>query len=304
MTGHLHQHHHHHRCVACDKTYSTKHSLAKHWTRQPLCKSWIELRPGNLADAGNLPSRHVEGGSAACRGKWAAPSVYQELCEHAAVHDDQEQQEQQEQHSQQQRYASVPPRASAEPDPLVHILWNLFLTDKISVLSRGVELLRRAVEDNNIRHIVAILPEDDTGTDTSAVTSALDAVCCNDDDANGEPHTSSPSSCSYHVLRYAGHDERTATAAFDEQCRVIERHRARRENVLLFCNSGYQRSLPFLCYFLTRHHADEAPDVGRAVDLVLPYVDRTRFSELRDGYVASVTRILETVDAVCNHARA
>jgi hypothetical protein len=53
-------------------------------------------------------------------------------------------------------------------------------------------------------------------------------------------------------------------------------------NVLVFCNNGYQRSIPFLVYYLTNYHSDEVPSIEKAVELILSqlFILRLRMRQL------------------------
>ena len=258
-------------CGACNKKYSSAYNLSCHHVRQPMCKAWLELKPGikdyvddqfNLpmsdedvalldtkcficgkvfANVGNL-NRHMDT-SVMCS-KWAMYRRLQPLGFYMA-------------NARNGAEADVPP-ASAGPMQPIHILWNLYLGDK--------SLLHTYARED-YPHVVSILPEGVT------------------------PLTES------NVLRYHAHEPRIDAAAFDTQCERIEEMRAARKNVLLYCNSGYQRSIPFICYYLTRFHPDEAPTVERAVDLVLPQVDRANYHKVRDGFVRSVTALLSSASA-------
>eukprot|EP00798_Chlamydomonas_sp_ICE-L_P017789 gene17789-24164_t len=173
-------------------------------------------------------------------------------------------------------HASVPEESL---DPFHHILWNLFLTDKDSVLAHGDGLLSTYMTKNNVKHVLAILPESGAGASTEEVVK----LAC--DGAENVTYT---------MMTYEGHDTTIDFDTFDAESLHIDKHRARRENVLVFCNNGYQRSIPFLCYYLTKYHADEAATISKAIDLVLPHVDRVNFATARAGYVQSVTELLST----------
>lgn len=101
------------------------------------------------------------------------------------------------------------------------------------------------------------------------------------------------------TMEYSDHvplefDERTRQE-FGGFCRNIEHHRSKRENVFIFCNSGYQRSIPFLVYFFTRFHPEEAPTIERALDLILPQVARDEFASIRSTYVESITTLFSKI---------
>lgn len=309
-------------CAACGKAYANAYNLDAHLARQPLCRRWTELRPGlrdyvdaafrlpqsdgeAAADAarcgvcgkafsntGNL-NRHLET-SAACR-KWAmyrdlqpleaflamggksAPRVggWSEI-DHAADHaiggavgpDGERRAMGHDARGPSSDLGSFgafeAPRVS-----LCHIIWNVFLIDKqIAARPDFAEIVR----ENDVRYILAILP--DEATYAEALGGRADDV----------PH---------HVMTYDGHTPALDAAAFDAQCERIEERRHARHNVFVFCNSGYQRSLPFLAYYLRTTHPTEVPSVERAIDLILPQVDKEGYAALRDGTVASVRALLE-----------
>lgn len=93
------------------------------------------------------------------------------------------------------------------------------------------------------------------------------------------------------VMEYEGHDIVLDVPRFKAECEKIEELRGRRENVMVFCNNGYQRSLPFLCYYLCKCHADEVPTLERAVDIILPQVDKLSYAANRDKYIETLTQL-------------
>jgi hypothetical protein len=133
------------------------------------------------------------------------------------------------------------------PDPGKYqfLIWNLYITDKLT------KLTHTDLEREKIVHIVAILPSKEEFEALSK-------------DIGGTPYT---------VLGYG--DNHTAELPLDEYHRIssvintLERDNGYRgRNVLVFCNNGYQRSLPFLVYYLTHFHKDEFPTVESAVKLI------------------------------------
>lgn len=44
--------------------------------------------------------------------------------------------------------------------------------------------------------------------------------------------------------------------------------------------------------FFWHHHADEVPNVEKAIDIILPQVDKAHYATLRDKYIDSCRRIL------------
>jgi hypothetical protein len=89
-------------------------------------------------------------------------------------------------------------------------------------------------------------------------------------------------------MSYEGHTMDINPKQFDEQCNIIEEYRKTRDNVFIFCNNGYQRSIPFLTYYLCHHHADEIHSIEVAVDTILAQVDKKNYAKIRDTYVQSM----------------
>jgi hypothetical protein len=153
-------------------------------------------------------------------------------------------------------------RASFEAPPAsktYHIIWNLLLCDKQTPLTQDL------IDSEGICHIVAILPEQ----------SDYDALA---KDVKEVPST---------VLAYYDvHEPIINKYEFDNVCNIInglakERINSVKRNVLVFCNNGCQRSIPFLTYYLTKFHPDEVPTIESAVDKILPQIDREGYAEKR-----------------------
>lgn len=135
----------------------------------------------------------------------------------------------------------------SEPGSYLFIIWNLYLTDKLT------KLRQNDLKEANIQHIIAILP---SKADFEALATDIGDI-------------------SYTVLEYGG--EHTPSVNLDEFLRLgtlIDNY-ARgltysetKRNVLVFCNNGYQRSLPFLCYYMTQFHKTECPTISDALKLL------------------------------------
>jgi hypothetical protein len=133
------------------------------------------------------------------------------------------------------------------PDPGKYqfLIWNLYLTDKLTKLTH-IDL-----EREKIAHIVAILPSKEEFEGLSK-------------DIGGTPYT---------VLEYG--ESHTTELPLDEYNRIAmvidmlgKMPQDKDRNILVFCNNGYQRSLPFLVYYLMNFHKDEFPTVESAVKLI------------------------------------
>ena len=59
-----------------------------------------------------------------------------------------------------------------------------------------------------------------------------------------------------------------------------KRPRSEARNILVFCNNGFQRSLPFLVYYMTTLHPDEFPTIDKAMGFLLTIIaNKTTFEE-------------------------
>ncbi len=157
------------------------------------------------------------------------------------------------------------------PSKLYHIIWNILLADKQFPLT--LESLR----ENKIGHIVAILP---SRNDFEKIAGkGIEAT----------------------VIEYGDkHEPFINSKQYEETCTFIDNlARSSKDdserNVLVFCNNGHQRSIPFLVYYLTRFHSDECPSISKAIDLIIPQVDKLNYLSLREKTIEDVTKILTNV---------
>jgi hypothetical protein len=152
------------------------------------------------------------------------------------------------------------------PKGLYHIIWNVLLTDKTFKISP--EILDR----HNIKYIISILPsEDDYYKEVQCI-------------------------CDHSVMTYSEHKAVLDIERFDIEIKKMEECRRKRENILIFCNNGYQRSIPFLCHYLTAHHADECPNIASAIDLILPQVDKENYSNIRNDYIKNIEKLFVALE--------
>lgn len=250
-------------CGACQKTYSSAYTLKKHLVRQPLCQRWLDLVPGvkdYVDDKFRLPKAPTEsettcgvcGETYANVGNLNRHLDSSVVCSKWAMYRDLEPLQA---YVGGRKYQTAP---EALPCAFHHIIWNVYLTDKEA--ARGTNL-KDACAESKVGYVIAILPE---GED--AAFSGVEVT----------------------VLRYSGHEAHLDADAFDVECGKIEDLRRERRNVLVFCNSGYQRSVPFLCHYLVKHHGDEVPTVARAIDIIMPQVDKAGFSSDRNSWIERV----------------
>ena len=287
------------KCDACDKHYSSSYNLKQHFNRQPLCQKWIELNPGlkdyiddkfqlpisdinktehtkcficntTFANIGNL-NRHLDT-SLICS-KWSMYRNLQPLTVYikGSVSYGKNRVEREEgyvnniwqlpfikhdeSHIMHEEF--IAPKYS-----MCHIIWNIFLIDKDFVSKFD---MKEVFNENNVKYVIAILPTE----------SNFKSILNIDID--------------HALMQYEGHDMQIDKNAFDEQCKKIEEVRNMktdvRSNIVVFCNNGFQRSIPFLCYYLLKYHPNEAPNVEKAIDLILPQVDKIAYLSNRNEYI-------------------
>ncbi len=68
---------------------------------------------------------------------------------------------------------------------------------------------------------------------------------------------------------------------YEECFDKIEHFQGNRENTIIFCNSGYQRSLLFICKYLISRHKNEVPDIDKALDIMLSQADKENYTFIK-----------------------
>lgn len=306
------------KCGACDKSYSSEYNLKKHYKRQPLCEEWLKMVPGikdYIDDKFNLPitdidkkqintkcficntifsnignlNRHLDT-SIICS-KWSMYKDLEPLTTYIS-------------NKKNVSYVPTVTKLSKEDTngyadstdsdlkthineyecdvesnkfetfespkySLCHIIWNIFLIDKEFVAKQDMEMI---IKENNIKYIIAILPDETIYNEKMQIP------------------------ISHTIMKYSDHTMSLDTALFDIECNKIEEYRKERGNIFVFCNNGYQRSIPFLCYYLLKFHNSEAPTIERAIDLILPQVDKTNYASMRQKYIENMTILFENID--------
>lgn len=259
------------RCEACGKTYSTPYTLHKHHKRQPLCDKWIKLEAGikdfvnHKIEVQSTVSQQQEANTTCLACKTVFSNIgnlnrhlsTSTICSKWDLYNDLE------------PITSYIGKCYHEFDAplyhLCHIIWNVFLIDKEMAMSENI---KEIIQENKVKYIIAILPREEEYKSNIWIQNICD---------------------SYKVMYYDGHEPTLDIDQFKEQCMEIEEYRQKRENVFVFCNNGYQRSIPFLTYYLYKYHNDEVPSIEKAIDIILPQVDKTQYGNLRDKYIESMT---------------
>lgn len=283
-------------CEACQKIYSTPYNLKKHWQRQPMCEKWMNLQPGlkdfvdqkiKIQSESNEKEKNTT--CLACKTTFAsignlnkhlATSI---ICSKWDLYNDLE------------PIHGYMGKLYSEFDPpkyhLSHIIWNVYLIDK--EFARKEEIAD-IIKENNIKYLIAILPKEGCDNDIQD-TRSFNPFILSDPISSGnnaERTWLKDLKLDHTIMEYNGHNMSIDSENYDLQCQRIEEFRAKRENVFVFCNNGYQRSIPFLTYYLCKHHKDEIPTIERAIDIILPQVDKANYSSLRNKYIESMTALL------------
>ncbi len=155
------------------------------------------------------------------------------------------------------------------PAQTYHIIWNLLLADK------QVKLTRELLDAEKVCHIIAILPNEQTFSELIIP-----------DEISSFPYT---------VLEYGDQHVPVIDKQKFDECGAFINSIAKKEgyrNVLIFCNNGYQRSIPFLVYYLTTFHSDEVPTIEKALSIILSQIDRENYHENMPKMVENVTTLL------------
>lgn len=270
-------------CKACNKLYI---DLTDHHVRTKLCKDWIELLEGDTTDKSfdsklgariqsiHSPSFNTIQTTNQCKSCNKMFSNVGNLNKH--ISNNIICQKWKEYHKLQKRN---PFKLDLDCDKTIlqefpyrkfidihHIIWNVFLTDKQSSLTED------DIKETNIKRVIMIFPEKyskDFSKDSSKeIPEFIKGLPCD-------------------VLDYKYDDSQDYTK-FDSICEKIETYRKERQNILVLCYNGYQRSIPFLCYYLTTFHKDEIPDNSRALDIILSQVDKSNYPNNKEIYLKMI----------------
>lgn len=240
-------------CPACHKIYSTNTNLNKHKKSSKICRKWIKY----LEISPVLQNEEICNFS-----KYIPPIEFRKNTKNLKFSDENNYHIDSNNYfldTNNSKYHKFIPSDPNEKK-LIHIIWNVFLTD------REEKITKKILEKNKIKYIIAILP-------------------------NKEIYDDNLKDINHIIMEYNKHEPTLDLELFDQQCHEIEKYRKNRDNILIFCNNGYQRSLPFLCHYLTRHHSDEVPNIEKAIDLILPHVDKENYSKNRNNFIESMNKL-------------
>lgn len=246
-------------CVYCGKLFANSASLSKHLQSSVICDKWRQYNilsnaarfMSDMQRPSQTPSMPETSWPISC--DFEKKADWSSACTSNMCD---------------QRFARIrgSDLAPFTPSPyhLCHIIWNIFIFDKEAAKKDDFQSI---CQENQIEYLVGLFPQ----------LAVLKETISFDIESG--------------VLVYSGHDSKLDLEAFDEQIAKMENLRAHRKNVAIICNSGFQRSIPFLVYYLTKHHSDEIPTIARAIDIILPQVDKERYATTRDEMIESVTKL-------------
>ena len=154
-------------------------------------------------------------------------------------------------------------------DNLIHIIWNIYLSDKYQKINKAL------IENNKIGYIIAILPTEEH------YKNYID-----------------PALVPYYTIEYNDQHKDVIDSKllqiYQEQCDKIELVRKTEyRNIIIFCNNGYQRSIPFICYYLLKYHPDEYSSLLRVLELILSRIDNKYKKKELDEYIKLLPRLCE-----------
>jgi hypothetical protein len=253
-------------CISCSKKFTTQSNLNRHKRISIICEKW----------AAHLPKKSEEISSQ------KDPYNINNLSETKSIDDYYKPNEKNEVLLNTIKYTINEP----SKDNLIHVIWNLFLCDKYQKIDQ--ELIDR----NGIGYIITILPyESDYLTYIpDKLTTGNPKLSWEDKDTdNSLPH---------HTIEYLDThedtiDKKLLTIYQDQSKRIEEVRKQKNRNIIIFCNNGYQRSVPFICYYLLKYHPEEYSSLINVLQLVLGKVQDKPEPEYMDEYLKLLPKLCE-----------
>jgi hypothetical protein len=168
------------------------------------------------------------------------------------------------------------------PSQTHHIIWNVLLADK------QMELTEKTLEDDNICHIIAILPQESDFLELNTSIKNFPYTVLE----YGKNHDTTIDKTKFAKCGSFVKDVATSDGWGFAPVDSVARTQGRR-NILIFCNNGYQRSIPFLVYYLTTFHKDEIPTMEKALTIILSQTDKLNYNKVLQPMVENVSKLLQ-----------
>ena len=127
--------------------------------------------------------------------------------------------------------------------------------------------LKELVQQYNIRYVFAIMPKGAT----------------------------LPNNCGmeYSIMEYDGHDMNMDPKLYDIHIEKIEYYRKNQCKVFILCNAGYQRTIPFLCYYLTKCHPETFGSIEHVLKRVLPQIEKEGHGDIYKQFAIRVAELFK-----------
>ena len=162
-------------------------------------------------------------------------------------------------------------------DKLIHVIWNLYLVDKQTKIDKEI------LDKNKVGYILAILPTKDEFK---------------------KHHSEILNEVPYFVMEYGDiHKDVLDNDTIDtykNQCNIIDtiakQNDKSKRNVFIFCNNGYQRSIPFICFYLMKYHPEEISNLSQALDQILPQINKETYMKEKDTYMERIPKLFLNVN--------
>jgi hypothetical protein len=250
-----------HGCKACGKKFTTHANINRHLKNSIVCQKWIDSKQNPVSS----DKLHFD-----VYPKADSNELVDSLDEHYKYNED--------------MTVNTDTKTSikfeAPKDNLIHVIWNLYLCDKYQTIDQEL------IINNNIGYIIAILP---TKEDYQKYID--------------------PQLCKHHVIEYFDNHEDIISddliKTYENQCGIMEDVRLNgtasmkmsgygnknHRNIVIFCNSGFQRAIPFICYYLLKHHPDEFHSLIAVLHLVLGKMQNKHQPDLVEEYTVLLPRL-------------
>ena len=270
-------------CVACEKKFKTEKYLHQHTLRSEICRKWISYlnvpKPTFDSKVIERIQKVYENIKPIDTNKHQCYSCHKQFSTKSNLNKHIKRniicQKWEKYHTIQERnedYNNIKTcenniYSSFEPLPQIpmhHIVWNLYLTDKESKIE--------SYSKHNIDYVICIMPKENFLYYT---------------------YDTEKEKTKFYNLSYNDHKqtfEDTELQGYEKMCMKLLELQKKRKNALIVCNNGYQRSLPFICYYLIKYHNEEYPTVEKTIELILSQVDRNNMS-LKDKYVKCLKKL-------------